>query len=354
MDTADEFASLQLDALIFDMDGVLVDVTRSYRRTIQETVAVYLETVLGFRRDVREIVTAEEIAFFKSAGGFNNDWDLTTGMLSYLLSLSGLPALPRRKSFSTADDTVSFLRKEAGGTAATMAELDRGKRIPAFMGKVKSRGGGLKGIRDVLGASREGWIYHTGDLGSANLVQRIFQECYLGDRFEKTHNLKPCFHAGHGLYREETLIIPRKVLAWLRKRLSLAIATGRPRLEAELALDRLRIKSYFSSVVTLDECTAEEERFRRERGRRIPCSKPSPYSLLRAIAELGLDTPRCGYVGDTVDDMRAGAAAAKQADVTPIGFVADPGGGKERKNDLFRAGADHVIEAPEELLCLIR
>ena len=53
--------------LIFDMDGVLVDVTESYR----ETIAATIEHFTGARP------TNEQIQQFKNQGGFNDDWQLT-------------------------------------------------------------------------------------------------------------------------------------------------------------------------------------------------------------------------------------------------------------------------------------
>src|SRR5580658_2056922 len=53
--------------LIFDMDGVLVDVTESYRETIAATVEHYT----GARP------TNDQIQQFKNQGGFNDDWELS-------------------------------------------------------------------------------------------------------------------------------------------------------------------------------------------------------------------------------------------------------------------------------------
>jgi HAD superfamily hydrolase (TIGR01548 family) len=53
--------------LIFDMDGVLVDVTESYRETIAATV----EHFTGARP------TNDQIQQFKNQGGFNDDWQLS-------------------------------------------------------------------------------------------------------------------------------------------------------------------------------------------------------------------------------------------------------------------------------------
>lgn len=53
--------------LVFDMDGVLVDVTESYR----ETIAATIEHFTGARP------THEQIQQFKNRGGFNDDWELT-------------------------------------------------------------------------------------------------------------------------------------------------------------------------------------------------------------------------------------------------------------------------------------
>jgi HAD superfamily phosphatase len=58
--------------LVFDMDGVLVDVTESYRETIARTVAHFTGVE----------PTREEIQDYKNRGGFNDDWKLTHHIIS--------------------------------------------------------------------------------------------------------------------------------------------------------------------------------------------------------------------------------------------------------------------------------
>jgi HAD superfamily phosphatase len=55
------------DIFIFDMDGVLAEVTASYRETIVSTV----------RHFTGRTVSNELIQTFKNAGGWNNDWELS-------------------------------------------------------------------------------------------------------------------------------------------------------------------------------------------------------------------------------------------------------------------------------------
>jgi HAD superfamily phosphatase len=57
--------------LVFDMDGVLVDVRESYRETIVQTV----EHFSGRR------ITRDLIQNYKSQGGWNNDWALSHRIL---------------------------------------------------------------------------------------------------------------------------------------------------------------------------------------------------------------------------------------------------------------------------------
>jgi HAD superfamily hydrolase (TIGR01548 family) len=59
------------EALLFDMDGVLIDVSASYRLAIQCTV----EHFLGIK------IELEEIQKYKNRGGFNDDWELSRQMI---------------------------------------------------------------------------------------------------------------------------------------------------------------------------------------------------------------------------------------------------------------------------------
>ncbi|HXE31944.1 MAG TPA: HAD family hydrolase [Terriglobales bacterium] len=57
--------------VVFDMDGVLVDVRASFRQAIGLTVAALGGGEVG----------ADEIQALKNSGGFNNDWDLSRELL---------------------------------------------------------------------------------------------------------------------------------------------------------------------------------------------------------------------------------------------------------------------------------
>jgi HAD superfamily phosphatase len=55
------------DILVFDMDGVLVDVSESYRETIVQTVKQF----------TGQTISRELIQEYKNRGGYNNDWILS-------------------------------------------------------------------------------------------------------------------------------------------------------------------------------------------------------------------------------------------------------------------------------------
>lgn len=60
------------DTVLFDMDGVLVDVSKSYRVAIERTANGYFA-----KKRMKARVTQKEIGKIKSISGFNNDWDAT-------------------------------------------------------------------------------------------------------------------------------------------------------------------------------------------------------------------------------------------------------------------------------------
>ena len=63
---------VELKAILFDMNGVLVDVSRSYRRAIEETVMHFTG---------RKIQT-NTVQRYKNLGGFNDDWKLTHAIIT--------------------------------------------------------------------------------------------------------------------------------------------------------------------------------------------------------------------------------------------------------------------------------
>ena len=72
-----------IDGIIFDCDGVLVDVSKSYDLAIQKTT----QYVLKKFANIKSIpITAKIICGFKSTGGFNDEVDVTYASIISLVA----------------------------------------------------------------------------------------------------------------------------------------------------------------------------------------------------------------------------------------------------------------------------
>ena len=64
-----------VDAIIFDCDGVLIDVTNSYDEAIIKTTDFILKEFSKISNAI--LITSQIIDAFKKTGGFNDEVDLT-------------------------------------------------------------------------------------------------------------------------------------------------------------------------------------------------------------------------------------------------------------------------------------
>lgn len=131
---------LKPEAILFDMDGVLADVSRSYRAAIVQTAAAF-----GVR------VTAEDVAWVKAAGDANNDWIVThrlvtaAGVGASLADVTakfqelylGTPDRPGLENTETLIPSVDWLKTLASQTRlgiVTGRPRDEAKRFLARFG----------------------------------------------------------------------------------------------------------------------------------------------------------------------------------------------------------------------------
>ena len=93
VDTAKIDKIKNLDAVIFDCDGVLIDITNSYDQAIKKTVDFVLKEMANI--DQPNIVSTKMIEGFKATGGFNDEVDTT---YSFILSVAAAKKLNRNAS----------------------------------------------------------------------------------------------------------------------------------------------------------------------------------------------------------------------------------------------------------------
>jgi len=67
------------DTIFFDIDGVLIKTTASFRAAdiaVAEYVAGTIHGLDWGQHEGKQLVTLEDVNAFKQAGGYNNDWDM--------------------------------------------------------------------------------------------------------------------------------------------------------------------------------------------------------------------------------------------------------------------------------------
>lgn len=323
--------------IVFDMDGVIVDVSASYRDVVRQAARLFFRRAAAWEALPDPLFSLVDLAVVKQSGGLNNDWDLCAEVVGLLLGLAEVPAAK-----VSAGGWDLWEEVMARSDVSRLADfLKRTERPLTTLWREARKGAG-----PLISA------FYAGDVGSGNVIKQIFQEIYLGrDLFVSTYRRAPRLYQADGFIHKETLLVDPKLLADLSQRHILAIATGRPAREADFPLDHFGIQKYFARMMTLDDCLAEERRLQREEGRNLSLSKPHPFMIDAVAAELRGQGARCYYIGDMPDDMAAAAASA--AGFIGVGItVAAPDKADSRRR-LAAAGAEYIVEGWEELQSVV-
>jgi HAD superfamily hydrolase (TIGR01548 family) len=280
-----------VDAVILDVDGVLVDVSNSYRRAVVESVAhVYDETV-----------PKAALQQFKNAGGFNDDWELTYAVALYLLA-------NREGLDRTVDDFTDILAASGGGLTGAEAV-----------------------VADLLGPPARERVRSVWD---PTRLRDVFQQRYLGtDLYRELEQGEP--DSDHkGFIHDEPTLVTESTLTDLTRRFDVGVVTGRPAAEAAIALSRVGLSLADEYVFTMDSA--------------FP-GKPEPDALVELAGRFSSE--KTVFVGDTLDDVRTAVRARNTDNRTYYGAGVLTGGltGQRGRQEFRSMGADTVLDSVNDL-----
>jgi len=252
---ADEF-----DSIIFDCDGVLIDVTESYDTTINKTISYVLKEIADITVDTP--LTNEILLKFKSTGGFNDEIDITyAGILCFITA----------KKFNK--NPIQFIsdiidNADDSGIAYIENFLDK---IDLDVSDVKARLG-----------------YPSADKN--DLIHATFDQLFFGPELYSKVFQKESKFSEQGFIENDKIIVNTELIEALKKKFndSIAIVTGR-------GFDA--ISSSLKEI--LNQFNVENSVFLEDESRDL--AKPNPQSLIRSIK--GLNSKNCLYVGDSMEDM---------------------------------------------------
>jgi HAD superfamily hydrolase (TIGR01548 family) len=282
---------MNVDAVVLDVDGVLVDVADSYLRAVVESV----DYVYG------DTIAKADIQGFKDAGGFNNDWDVTAAVALYVLA-------------------------SREGMAYSVAQ---------FTDAVAGMGGGLSGARTVVGeeltpACRERVLARW----DRDRLQDVFQQLYLGsDLYRDLEGGEPDLDT-QGYIHDEPVLVDGETVADLTRRFDVGVLTGRPAAEADIALDHAGLEVPEDHRFTMDDWAG---------------GKPDPGALVTLAKRFEAD--RVAFAGDTLDDVRTAvnASAADERTYYGVGVLTGGLSGEAGRRKFESAGAAAVVETVNDL-----
>ena len=285
----------ELDAIVFDCDGTLIDVEESYYLTIRLTVSIILREIYGMEvrlgRDVNQA-----IKLLKMLGGFNDDINTASIIAQTILAFSPRESV-RRGRLDRVD--ISIFLKDASRDRSEPEFVSDALRwimdkCSELYGEYVTRVD-LENILDEIASSRgRGEIlsdFRANICGESpsNTLLRLFNEIFGGKGVAEEFGEKPRYVLWDGAIKNDRLLVQEKTLKDLSEMFNgkLGILSGRRRWEAEYTLNDLL--KYFDprAMIFSDDPSW--------------CEKPDPMGLIRCSRLL--NSNKILYVGDSSEDL---------------------------------------------------
>ena len=266
------------ECALFDIDGVLIDVRKSYNLAIKQTVDFVVKRMTG-ASCARRLVSDTLLLKFKQTGGFNNEIDMSYAIILALMSL------PFGESVQYKTDFLFTVAENADETGMLSVEEYLSSLYPS------SR---IKKLKEDL--------VYPAPVGKS-LLATVFDDLFYGPTLlHKQHNLKPMYYHGKPLIENDKIVIREKTIRLFSKKFreNLALISGRSQIAAQHSLKPIFNIFNSSASVFLEDENREHW-------------KPNPYSLKKAMKHLGAKTAL--YVGDSIEDLNMARKAETETDV---------------------------------------
>jgi HAD superfamily phosphatase len=302
------------ECALFDIDGVLIDVRKSYNLAIKQTVDFVVKRMTG-ASCARRLVSDTLLLKFKQTGGFNNEIDMSYAIILALMSL------PFGESVHAKTDFLFTVAENADETGMLSVEEYLSSLYPT------SR---IKKLKEDL--------VYPAPVGKS-LLATVFDELFYGPTlFQKQHNMRPRYYHGKPLIENDKIVIREKTIKLISKKFreNLALISGRSQIAAQHSLKPIFNIFNSSASVFLEDENREHW-------------KPNPYSIKKAMNSL--DAKTAFFVGDSMEDLYMSRKAEQEGDLK-IKFIGVYGSSVQPQEMIRKFKESHADMIIKNVNCL--
>ena len=249
----------EIDTIIFDCDGVLIDITKSYDLAIIKTTQYVLENFAKINDSID--VDFKIIDGFKSTGGFNDEVDL-----AYAAILSLVAAKKLKK-----DQTIFIFNVIENSDSAGITSVEKY----------------LENLVDISDIKK---ILSYPGPHDQNPLYRIFDQLFYGPELYQKLFKNTSKFSEPGLIEQDNVILNPRLIEKLQKKVDskIAMVTGRGKESVRYSLKKMLEKFDLENSVFLEDELRE-------------LAKPNPKPLFDSIK--GINGISTLYVGDSMEDF---------------------------------------------------
>ena len=297
----------KFDSIIFDCDGVLVDIRKSYDNAINKTISAIMKEL--FDDDIGDVVTSKIHFDLKAVGGFNDEVAVV-----YAIVMTLVASKESKIKFEELIIDVIDNANESGISSIDNYFLNKNINLI----KIKSK-------LDYENSRKKSYIH------------QVFNQLFYGKSlYEEIFNEKSQF-SQTPLIDLDNIILDDNLMPKLKNRFGKKISTvtGRGKFAFSYSMKNFLNDFDMKNSVFLED-------------RPLEMAKPNPQSLIESIS--GINSKCSLYIGDSMEDLLMVEKCKESGyDVSFCGIYGSSDE-PELKYELFRKNnASFILESIREL-----
>ena len=297
----------KFDSIIFDCDGVLVDIRNSYDYAINKTISAIIKEL--FNDEIGDVVTSKIHFGLKSVGGFNDEVAVVYAIVMTL-------AASKKSGIEFEKLIIDVIANANESGINSIDDYFKDQNIDLM--KIKSK-------LDYENSRKISYIH------------RIFNQLFYGPKlYQEIFNEKSQFD-DEPLIDLDDIVLDNNLIFKLKNRFGTKIST---------VTGRGKFAFSYSMKNFLDNFDIENSVFLEDRP--LDLAKPNPDSLIESIS--GINSKCSLYIGDSMEDLlMVQKCQEKGYDVSFCGIYGSSDE-PELKYELFEKNkASFILESIQEL-----